>query len=278
MPATTLHRRPTRAAPPLTPTRRRLILGWAALAVALLTAALIGGLVLAFSGPQRQAATANSPGLTQPTPRSAPVTDQQRMNALAASPMSTLPLAAANPHALLPHTALAPLSVPTSTTVRGLVPTGFPRTPAGAVAQLAAIDEAALSGMNPSQVAQVYADWAVAAADPLDLWSVHQFVQQTLNASGIPNGSSQLQATYSATEAQVKGTVGAGFVLACINGEFDVSLLDNTVRVGAADCARMVWTGSRWQIGAGTQPATPPNAWPGTAEAAQVGWRPIVDD
>lgn len=207
-----------------------------------------------------------------------PLTDQQREDQLAAAPMIALPAAAANPHALLPQSDASPLTVPTSTGARGLVSTGFSRTPAGAVAQLAAIDQTALAGMNPSQVEQVYRDWAVPGADPVELWSVQQFVQQTLNASGIPNGSSQLQATYTVTEAQVKGTVGDDFVLACVNGEFDAALLDNSVRVGAADCARMVWTGARWQIGAGTQPATPPNAWPGTAEAAQAGWRPLSHD
>lgn len=278
MPTATLRRRAPHTQAPLTTGRRRLALGWAALASLLLAAALVVGLVMAFDGPAPSAGGAVptvSPTALQPP---AALTDQQREDQLAAAPMVSLMAAAANPHALLPKSNVDPLAVPASTGIRGLVPTGFPRTPAGAIAQLAAIDQTALAGMNPSQVQQVYRNWAVLGADPFDLWSVQQFVQQTLNASGIPNGSSQLQATYTVTEAQVKGMVGDDFVLACVNGEFDAALLDNSVRVGAADCARMVWTDARWQIGAGTQPTTPPNAWPGTAEAAQAGWRPLTHD
>jgi hypothetical protein len=244
----------------------------------LLAVALVAGLTLAFDRPTTPRVDGALPTATMATRVPARPTEQQREDALAAAPMLPLPAAAANPHALQPNSDVDPLDAPGSTGVRGLVPTGFPQTPTGAIAQLAAIDETALAGMNPSQVGQVYREWAVAGADPLELWSVQQFVQQTLNASGTPNGSSQLQATYTVTEAQVKGTVGDDFVLACVNGEFDASLLDNSIRVGAADCARMVWTGARWQIGAGTQPATPPNAWPGTAEAAQAGWRPLRDE
>ncbi len=277
MPSATLRRNVAGPPPPLSATRRRVVISWAITFALLVTVALGAGFVFAFTGHHR---AIEGPLSTAPsavlTTRSTDLTEAQRRDALAAAPMATLAPAAANPHGLLPRSTVEPLMIPNPSAVRGLVRTGFPQTPAGAIAQLAAIDETALAGMNPAQVDQVYADWAVPGADPVELWSVDQFVQQTLTASGIPDGSSQLEASYAVTEAQVKGTVGTEFVVACVNGEFDASLLDNAVRVGAADCARMTWTGLRWQIAPGTQPTAPPNAWPGTAEAAQAGWRPVT--
>lgn len=196
-------------------------------------------------------------------------------DALAAAPMPTVPAGASLPHTLVAST-LPTLLLPAPMGRRGIVSTGFPRTPQGAVAQLGAIDSAALAGMNPAQVSGVYRDWAMPGAEPIQLWSVDEFVTQTLAASGIPDGSSQLQATFTVSEAQIKGILhGGDFVLACINGELDIWLGEASTRTGAADCARMVWADNRWQIGSGSQPAVPPSVWPGTAEAGQVGWRPI---
>ena len=268
--------RPRPAPQDLSPNRRRLAVGWAVTASVLLVGALVVGLVMAL-GPDDDATERSTLPRTTVVPTFAPAaSDEERQDAIASAPMVFLPAAAANPHALLPASGAAvTFAVPEARRTAGIVGTGFPQTVAGAVAQFVAIDEAAIEGMNPSQVRQVYADWAVPGAEPVDLWSVSQFVQQTLNASGVPDGSSNLQAAFAVTEAQVKGTVGDDWVLACVNGEFSASLLANSVRIGAADCARMVWTGARWQIGAGTQPAVPPNAWPGTAEARDAGWRPI---
>ena len=276
-----LMRRPDRRDRPLTPHRRRVLLIVAVCTAVLVAAGLVTGLVYAIGyhgSPTRPAAASTAaPG---PAPATSAVTapgmsDQQREDVLAAAAMASLPAAAANPHPLAAK-AVKPFKLPTAHGTRGTVAAGFPHTTAGAVAQFAAIDQAALAGMNPAQVAQVYADWAAPGAEPLATWSVNAFVTQVLGASGIPNGSSQLTATYAVTEAQVKGTVGDDFVLACINGEFDAALADNPTRIGAADCARMVWTGGRWQIGPGTQPASPPNAWPGTVDAQQAGWRPVT--
>lgn len=253
----------------------------AAATVAVVVTGLVAGLVYALlhrgTSPPSAAdpASPTRTAASRPPPTVAGITDQQRENGLAVAPMVSLAAAAANPHALAAAT-VDPVRLPNPTGTRGTVATGFPHSTAGAVAQFAAIDQAAIDGMNPAQVAQVYADWAVTGAEPLATWSVSQFVAQVLGASGIPDGSSQLSATYTVTEAQVKGTVGADFVLACINGEFDASLADNSTRVGAADCARMVWSGGRWQIGPGTQPVPPPNTWPGTVDAQTAGWRPVT--
>lgn len=255
------------------PAHGRLIL----VAVGLLVVVLVAGLVYAIRAAIRSGAgtaTATDRGGLQVT--GTDVNPQLRRDALAAAPMPALPPSAALPHSLLPRASGRAITFPASIDQRGLVPTGFPRTTAGALAQFAAIDAAALEGFNPSQVIQVYGDWSLPGAEPVALWSVSQLVNQTLGASGIPNGASTLRATFTVSEAQVKGVLDDGdFVLACVNGELDISYLEQTTRTGAADCARMVWSDGRWQIGPGSQPAVPASAWPGTAEAAQVGWKPV---
>lgn len=198
-------------------------------------------------------------------------------DALAAAPMMSLEPAAALPHPLVASAPTDPMALPKAASSVAGVDAGFERTAVGAVAQLAAIDTAALQGMNLAQVANVYNAFAAPGADPVEAWSAHRFVSLTLASAGIPDGSSRIAATYSVSEAQVKGVLDNGsFVLACVNGEMDIWLDDQLTQVGAADCARMVWSGDGWRIGDGSQPAEPPNAWPGTADAARAGWRPIT--
>lgn len=72
----------------------------------------------------------------------------------------------------------------------------------------------------------------------------------------------------------IKGTVGGDAVVACVDFEVDVTV-NSTARGALADCQRMVWTGERWMIGPGTEPADPPSVWPSTDLARQVGYRDL---
>ena len=72
----------------------------------------------------------------------------------------------------------------------------------------------------------------------------------------------------------VKGRVGAGFVVPCVDFEVDATLAQ-TARVAAADCQRMVWVGGRWMVGAGREPAEPPSVWPDTDTAVRAGYRDV---
>lgn len=268
--STTIASRPV-VAPKRRSARGRLI---ASAVVALLG---VSGLLAWFGGhhPTARDTRPVSPHSTAPTSRTGGLAAQ--MDALAAALMLSLDPAAALPHPLDPDADLQAINVPRASTRTAGVDSGFARTPEGAVAQLAAIDAAALAGMNLAQVRNVYTAFAEPGSDPVDTWSVHRFVSQTLASAGTPDGSSRLDATYSVSEAQVKGILDDGdFVLACINGELDIWLGDDLTRIGAADCARMVWSQWGWRIGTGAQPAEPPNAWPGTTDAARAGWRPIV--
>src|SRR5207302_8602112 len=111
-------------------------------------------------------ATADPSGSPTPGASSAPTDSgsaQDREDALAAAPMLQLPQSAAQPQPLVTVTAGPPvvLPAPTSKIVPGGPPvaTGFPHPPEGALAQLAAIDEAAMSAADMGRVHEVYV-WA----------------------------------------------------------------------------------------------------------------------
>jgi hypothetical protein len=171
----------------------------------------------------------------------------------------------------------APLILPAATNATGLVPTGYPRTPQGAVAQLGAIDALAFNDLNPAGPSQAY-DWAaLPGAVSLQAWTPQVGVSAILGAAGTPDGSGELTSTWTLTHAQVKGVLDDGnFVVACVLGEFDANYR-STVRAGIGDCQRMVWQAGRWWIGPGAQPAFAPSTWPGSADCVRAGWREVAN-
>lgn len=200
-----------------------------------------------------------------------PVTAAQ--DELAARPMTLVPLAASAPQPIA-ATATAPsLSLPDSKDPAAALPTGFPRTPEGAVAQLAAIDTAAFRDLNPATVADVHAQATLPGAVPLREWTPQVGVTAILRTVPAPAGSRELTATWTLTHAQVKGVLqGGDFVLACVLGELDATYR-STARAGVGDCQRMLWQAGRWWIGPGAQPAFAPSTWPGSADCVRAGWQ-----
>ena len=84
-----------------------------------------------------------------------------------------------------------------------------------------------------------------------------------LDAAGLSGGgSAQLALVVTPLMGLIKGTVGADFVVPCVDFEFDATL-QTTQHVADADCQRMVWQAGRWVIGPGPEPATPPSVWAG---------------
>jgi hypothetical protein len=117
-------------------------------------------------------------------------------------------------------------------------------------------------------------------------WSVIAGLTSLLASAGLSGGgSTQLAVVLTPLMGLVKGTVGADFVVPCIDFELDVTLAQ-TARGATADCQRMVWNptptnptaraGGRWLIGPGTEPATPPSVWPDTDVAISVGYRDLL--
>ena len=260
------------------PSRGRAVSALAGLGA--LAGALVVGLVLwliGLLGPHttHHAADTHRP---QPAPTvTAGSPDTAAQNALAARPMPHVPDAAANPQPLAGRDTNPPMTVPTPTQRRDrshLVATGFPHIPAGAVAQLAAIDEAALDGADPTHARAVYRWAGQPGAVALRDWNMYQGVS-SLYALHSSLGQASYTSTFQVAEGIDKGSVGPDFTVACVLGIWSVTANDSTTQLAGADCQRMVWTPAGWRIGPGAQPAESPGTWPGSADAVRVGWRAL---
>ena len=166
------------------------------------------------------------------------------------------------------------LPPPTATWPAG-VPTGFAHTPDGAMAQLAAIDQAALQSGSLAGARTVIAAWAPPGGPTATSWSVVAALGALFDAAGLSGGGSpQLALVLTPLMGLVKGSVGMDFTVPCIDFELDVTLTQ-TARGATADCQRMAWNGARWMIAPGAEPATPPSVWPDTDTAIAVGYRDL---
>ena len=271
---------------------------------------VVAGLVLAVASALRSGGSGSSPRRTAAggastrgafggSADSAPTTlDARSPDELAGAPMQTVPDSASHPSALSLHQPPAPLPLPTSTRMGPAgVPTGFARTAAGALAQLAAIDGTALSSATMSGVRDVIAGWAVPGGPTTSSWSGVTAMATLLNAvqrAGDSSNDVTSSVAGSAGGGQlvvasplmglVKGSLPAGsgtargpapqFVVPCLDIELDVTA-NSTARGATSDCQRMVWTDGRWMIGAGPEPAPAPSVWPGTDLAYSVGYRDL---
>ena len=203
----------------------------------------------------------------------------QRRDAIASAPM--YPVAASAATSGTPAAVPGPtITVPTATTVGPAdVPTGFPRTPPGAVGQLAAIDTTVLSAMSIPHTRAVHESWALPGAPPMAAWVMTGNVQAFVAASGDPASGDPASGavtvvTPTPVAGQVKGTDGPDWTLACVL--LDVrATITASARIGYGHCERMQWNSSgqvgRWMIAPGAQPARAPSTWPGSA-GRDAGW------
>jgi hypothetical protein len=243
-----------------------------AVASALVALAVLAGLVLTVIG----ALTEEEPGAAHTEPQAAaPATEMSRQDALAAAPMPSAEPAAALPGPLAIDAAgVMELPRPTGVGPAG-VPTGFPRTPEGALAQLAAIDVTAMETGSMDGVRQVIAAWAAPGGPTPETWSGVDGMAQLLSAAGLSGaGSPQLVVVVRPLMGLIKGTVGSDFTVVCAHFEFTVTV-EQTSRIAIADCQRMAWAGERWLVGPGPEPAPAPSVWPGTEAAIAAGYREL---
>ena len=202
------------------------------------------------------------------------VSVQQQENAIANRPMlqveqNFLPQAEVN-------ASTPPLALPASTGTVAGVASGFPHTPAGAVAQLAAMDQAAYSNFSPDTSRAVYTAYARPGAVSITDWeptnTIFAFYQA--NPSDLP---SVMQASFVPVQGLIKGTTdGGNFVVACVLGRLSYSYQGDAAQVGAPDCSRMVWQGRQWMLAPGSKPFMPPLVWPRNAQSYQAGFRDLV--
>jgi len=146
------------------------------------------------------------------------------------------------------------------------VATGFPHTPEGALAQLAAIDTAALSSASVRVAQDVITQWAAPGGPTAESWSGVQGVTALLESAGM-SSDAQNSITIGVEPKMgfIKGTVGDDFVIPCIDFIITATTAaGQPQQVAGADCQRMVWQNGRWVIGPGDEPAPAPSLWPGS--------------
>ncbi len=205
-----------------------------------------------------------------------PSTAADPRDALADKPMTAVDDDASHPGPVTTADPGTPITLPAAHgTGPAQVPTGFPHTPKGAMAQLAAIDQAALQSGTLQGARAVIAGWAMPGGPTPTNWSGIHAMAEFFDSAGLSGGgTNQLAIVVTPLMGQIKGSVGPDFTVPCVDFEIDVTL-QQTSRGAAADCQRMQWSGTRWMVGAGTEPATPPSVWPDTDAAIAVGYRDL---
>lgn len=257
----------------------------------LVAVAMIGGLVWSVMGLLSGGSTAvGGSGGTREQTGGSPE-DQ-----LADRPLPRAPLEAAQPGQLSSGEA-GTLVVPAPTGVgAAAVAAGFPRTPEGALSQLAWINQAALSSGSVRVAQEVIAEWAAPGGPTPQNWSAIEGLAMLLGTAGSSSDGSGIAVGLEPKMGFIKGTVGQDFVIPCIDYVLTVTTAGGQSRqVAVADCQRMVWQpgdlppssagdgasgtaekgfedAGRWVIGPGEEPAEPPAVWPGSQESFDAGY------
>jgi len=168
------------------------------------------------------------------------------------------------------------IAIPAPTEVGEVgVATGYPQTPEGALAQLAAIDTTALTSASVRVAQEVIKEWAAPGGPTSESWTGVQAVAAFLESAGMPaEAGSSITIAVEPKMGFIKGTVGDDFVVPCI--DFIITATTTTgqpQQVAAADCQRMVWQDGRWVIGEGDEPAPAPSLWPGSQASFDAGYQ-----
>ena len=251
-------------------TRWRLL---ATLGAAATTAlALLAGLVLAVGYALTPTTAQQVPAIAgSPT---APAQGTAYRDQVAAAPMLTVPPDAASTPEIA--TVVGPVMTVPVATIAGPagVGSGFPNTPEGAVAQLAAIEVTVVDAMSIPVTHQVYDAWAMPSGVGAANWELTGHVSSFLTAAGGSGSAKDGSVLVSATPvaAQIKGSDGPDWVLGCVLLDVHATIVTDA-RIGYGHCERLQWTGDRWMIAPGAPPAAAPSTWPGSDLSIRAGWR-----
>jgi hypothetical protein len=258
--------------------RRRLLVVLASVvaAVMLLLVGLGYAVYFALTSATGRAKPVSATAAVQDAPGPKAARGAARRDEIASAPMMAVGPAdsrASTPAAVAGLT----ITIPASTSEGpASVPAGFPRTPEGAVAQLAAIETTVLQGMSIASANHVYEQWALPGGVGVSGWEITQDVQAFL-ATAQMGSEKDMTSSVVATPAaaQVKGTDGADWVLACVLLDMRATITAEA-RMGYGYCDRMQWGAGRWMIAPGTPPARAPSTWPGSDLSIKAGWRTWV--
>lgn len=260
--------------------RRRagLVLGGIAALILLVIVAVVAFLL----GQGGDPAPVPAPGdpAAQPPAASDGGWDVAAETALATRPMLELPDSASQPHNLSTDTAGPPIELPSPGVTSGrLVAGGFPDTPEGALAQLAALTEAALAGGDPAAYRQAYESVALPGAPAADSTVWFRNLQQLRAGAGLPRTGAVagLDLRYRTTSGLIKGTTDGGrYAVVCVLGDYTAQYQGRSLSGGFGDCQAFRHVDGEWRISPGAAAAKAPSAWPGTAEAVAAGYRDLV--
>ncbi|GAA4127727.1 hypothetical protein GCM10022215_38500 [Nocardioides fonticola] len=231
--------------------------------------------------------TGSQPDEASPASGSGTATSAQ--DQLANKQLPAAPLEAAQPGGDLSTGKTGTLQIPPPMKVGEVgVATGYPHTPQGALAQMAAIDSTALSSASVKIAQDVITNWAAPGGPTPESWSGVKGVATLLGSAGL-SADAQNGITIGVEPKMgfVKGTVGSDFVVPCVDFIITVTLPGaQSQQVAAADCQRMVWqndpngstdstdsVGGRWVIGPGDEPAEAPSLWPGSPGSFDAGYQ-----
>jgi len=249
------------------------ILAAAVVVAALLLGGLVYAVYLAIAGIGDDA-SASAQVATGETERSTVAQGASHRDEVAAEPMLAVPQSAALSAEAASETAPT-IKVPAGTGVTGpgFVMTGFPRTPEGAIGQLAQIDIAVLQSMSLQTAEEVYNAWALPGGVSAEDWWITVSVRAFLSSADMgevkdPSASVTLEPA----AALVKGTDGPDWTTVCVLMKVTATYKQEA-QIAFAHCERMQWVGGRWMVAPGAPPAPAPATWPGTALALQAGWR-----
>jgi hypothetical protein len=258
--------------------RRRLLVALAAV-VAAAMALLLGlgyAVYFALTSAPGSAKSVSATTAARDTPGPQAARGAARQDDIASAPM--LAVSPADSRASTPAAMPGPtITIPVSTQQGpASVPGGFPRTPEGAIGQLAAIETTVLQGMSIAATNQIYEQWALPGGVGVAGWEITQDVQAFLGTAQM-GSQKDITTTVVATPAaaQVKGTDGPDWVLACVLLDMRATITADA-RMGYGYCERMGWRAGRWMIAPGTPPARAPSTWPGSDLAVKAGWRTWV--
>lgn len=250
----------------------------AALAAVALNGGTGGGTGGTATSPEAGAPAA---GGTPPVANEGGRWNTDRENEISAAPMPQFALAAASPHELTTTTGGAPLLIPAATVTTGAVPTGFPRTPEGALAQLKALNEAGMVGMDPATYTTAYTAIAEPGAPDPATTTLARVAAESRRKGGLPDTGpvAALTSSYQVGAGLIKGSTDDGsFVVPCTLGVLSVVTTTASVRIGIGDCQAMRWIDGQWRISPTTAPTLAPATWPGTTEARTAGYVAVIPD
>jgi hypothetical protein len=255
-------------------TRLLLLLVAAVVAVVVLVAGLVFTGSYALTGESQDSGTETtfpqSPGGGRPA---APA----RRDGIAAAPMLQIDRQAALPTASAAVPGPTMWIPPATGAGPAGIPTGFPRTPEGAVGQLAAIGTQVLQGMSIAYANDIYQRWALPGGIGQAAWPMTRNVQAFLEAARMGQETDRAVSVVAIPAAsQVKGVDGPDWAVVCVLFEVRATITVDA-RIGYGYCERMQWHNRRWMIAPGVPPVQAPSTWPGSELSIQAGWQAWVD-